>query len=122
MRLWRRKRSGDQPKPEPMSDKQRLEHLLNRLADKIGEDDDMDRFWSREVRACAGQIRAGKAWGLVGFLRLFDKDPRNTINDQPFAQGRDFQEAYRLATELLEEHEREMSRDVGERGDLTSPE
>jgi hypothetical protein len=109
MTLWRRKRRGDQPEPEPMSDKQRLEHLLDRLADKIGENDEWDRRWSRDVRARAGQIRAGQASGLVGFLRLFDKDPRNTINDQSFAQGSDFEEAYRLATELLAEHHREMS-------------
>ena len=122
MRLWRRARIGDQPKPEPMSDKQRLGQLLDRLADQIGEDDEIDRRWSREVRACAGQIRAGKAWGLRGFLRLFEQDPRNTINDQPFARGRVFREAYRLASDLLEEHEREMSRDAGERSDHATTE
>lgn len=79
MRLWRRQRRGDQPRPEPMSDKQRLEQLLYRLADVIGDDDEHDRSWSGKVRACADQVRAGDAWGLRNFLGLFGG--MGSIND-----------------------------------------
>src|SRR4051794_34550941 len=100
VRLWRWKRRGDSARPEGMSDKQRLEQLLYQLADDIAAagDDQIDLHWSREVRAYAGQIRAGQAWGLRNFLGLFGSDPRNAINDQPFARTRTFDEAHRLAT------------------------
>jgi hypothetical protein len=122
MRLWRRKRRGDQPRPEPMSDKQQLEQLLYRLADVIGDDDESDRFWSGKVRACADQVRAGKAWGLRNFLGLFGG--MGSINDQGFSYvlREDLSEAYTLASDLLREHDYEMSRHSGERGDHSSPE
>lgn len=111
MRLWGRGRPADEQ--EPISRKARLEQLLLRLADDIAADDGDDEFnlrWSREVRACAGQVGAGKPWGLEGFLRLFSNDPRNTINEQSFARTRTFEEAHRLAVELLQEHHDEESR------------
>jgi len=117
--------SGDQPEPEPMSEKQRLEQMLYRLADDIADDgEDQIRLpWSREVRTCAGQIRAGWPSGLRKFLGLFSGDPRNTISDQRFARTRTFREAYRLASKLLDEHDREQSRlRAAERGDNSSVE
>ncbi len=122
MRLWRRQRRGDQPRPEPMSDKQRLEQLLYRLADVIGDDDEHDRSWSGKVRACADQVRAGDAWGLRNFLGLFGG--MGSINDQRFAyvlRG-DLSEAYALASDLPRDHDYEMSRHSDEGGDHSSAE
>src|SRR4051794_5301119 len=109
MSLWHRKRRGDQPEPEPMSGKQRLEQLLYRLADLIGEGDERERFWSDKVRGCADQVRAGQAWGLRNFLGLFGG--MGSINDQDFtnALGGELDEAYTLARDLLREHDYEMS-------------
>jgi hypothetical protein len=110
MSLWRRKGRGDRSDPEPMSGKQRLEQLLYRLADLIGDHDESDRFWSGKVRACADQVRAGNADGLRNFISLFGG--MGSINDQPFSDvlRGDLSEAYGLASELLREHDREMSR------------
>ena len=114
MRLWPRKWGGDQP---AMSDKQRLEELLYRLADVIGDDDETDRFWSGKVRGCADQVRAGKPWGLRNFLGLFGG--MGSINDQGFSHvlGDDLSEAYTLASDLLREVEYESSHASGESGD-----
>src|SRR3954462_9051954 len=100
-----------------MSDKQRLEQSLYRLADVIGDDDEPDRFWSGKVRACADQIRAGKASGLRNFLGLFGG--MGSINDQAFSNvlSDNLSEAYALASELLREFDREMSRDPSESND-----
>lgn len=94
------------------SDKQRLEQLLYRLADVIN-----DGFWSDKVRASADQVRAGKADGLRNFLSLFGG--MGSINDSDFASvlGDDLNDAYELASELLREHDFEMSRYSGDRGD-----
>jgi hypothetical protein len=115
MRLWRRQRHGDQPEPEPTSDKQRLEQLLYRIADLIS--DDYDGFWSDKVRASADQVRAGNADGLRNFLGLFGG--MGSINDTDFANplAGVLSEAYGLATGLLREHDYEMSGHSGERGD-----
>jgi hypothetical protein len=104
-----------------VSDKQRLEQLLYRLADVIGDNDEYDRFWSGKVRACADQVRAGNAWGLRNFRGLFGG--MGSINDQGFSDvlRGELSEAYDLATSLLREHDREMSRYSGERGKLSSP-
>jgi hypothetical protein len=112
MSLWRWMWGGDQSRPEGTSDRQRLEQLLYRLADDIANDDDdkITLHWSREVRAYAGQVGAGQPSGLRNFLRLFDTDPRNAINEQRFARTRTFDEASRLASKLLEEHDRAEDR------------
>jgi hypothetical protein len=91
---------------------QRLEQLLYRLADDIANDDDdaITLSWSREVRAYAGQVGAGQPSGLRNFLRLFDTDPRNTINEQRFARTRTFDQASRLANKLLGDHDRVQRR------------
>ena len=96
----------------PMSDKQRLEQRLYRLADVID-----DGFWSDKVRTSADQVRAGKADGLRNFLGLFGG--MGSINDSDFAQvlRDDLSDSYGLASELLREHDYEMSRQSGERGD-----
>jgi hypothetical protein len=107
MRLWRRKRGSDQPPLEAMSDKQRLEQLLDRLADIIGDGDDTDRFWSGKVHACADQVRAGQVRGLRNFLGLFGG--MGSINDQGFSQVRELSEAYGLASGLLRQIEYEAS-------------
>src|SRR3954471_22711566 len=117
MRLWRRTRRGDQPPPEAVSDKQRLEQLLHQLADDIADNgDETDLRWSREVRAAADLIRRGKPWGLNIFLGLFEPVGRpfdqpypvpNPFTEQAFARTRTCDEAYRLARRLLEEHDRE---------------
>ena len=103
MRLWSRKPPGDRPEHESTSDKQRLERLLDRLADAIGDDDAADRFWSGKVRACAEQVRAGQPWGLRNFLSLFGG--MGSINDQGFSHPlrKDLSEAYALASALLRE-------------------
>src|SRR3954452_25439001 len=92
-----------------MSDKQRLEEMLYRVADGIGGDEEQGRFWSDKVRACADQVRAGDAWGLRNFLGLFGG--MGSINDQGFtsALGGELDEAYTLARDLLREHDYEMS-------------
>jgi hypothetical protein len=119
MRLWRRKRRGDQPRPAAMSDKQRLEQLLHQLADDIADNgDEADLRWSREVREAADLIRRGKPWGLKIFLGLFEPVGRpfdqpypvpNPFTEQAFARTRTCDEAYRLARKLLEEHKREQN-------------
>ena len=105
MRLWRRRRRGADG--EPISDRERLEELLHRLADDIAAEDDgpINRNWSRQVRTFAAQVGAGQPAGLEGFLRLFSNDPRNTINDQRFAGRMRFFEARGLAERLLAEHQ-----------------
>jgi hypothetical protein len=131
MRLWRRKRRGDQPQPEAMSDKQRLEQLLYQLADDIADDgDEIDLRWSREVREAADLIRRGKPWGLNICLGLFDPVGRpfdqpypvpNPFTEQAFARTRTCDEAHRLARKLLDEHEREeIHLRAAERGDHPS--
>src|SRR3954463_3403514 len=117
MRLWRRKRRDDQPQPEAVPDKQRLEQLLYQLADHIADNgDEIDLGWSRKVREAADLIRRGKPWGLEIFLGLFDPVGRpfdqpypvpNPFTEQAFARTRPCDEAYRLARKLLDEHERE---------------
>jgi hypothetical protein len=109
MSLWRWSK--------PTSDKQRLEEMLYRLADRIGDDDETDRFWSDKVRACADLVRAGKPWGLRNFLGLFGG--MGSINDQGFSGplGGDLSKAYTLASELLREVEYESSHHSGEQGD-----
>ena len=96
-----------------MSDKQRMEQLLYRLADIIGDGDETDRFWSGEVRACADQVRAGKVWGLRNFLGLFGG--MGSINDQGFSNvlGADLREAYALARDLLRQIDYDMSNHSG---------
>jgi hypothetical protein len=110
MRLWRRQPHGDRPAPEPVSDKHRLEQLLYRIADGIN-----DGFWSEKVRASADQIRAGNADGLRNFLGLFGG--MGSINDSDFGNRGQLSEAYDLAKALLREHDYEMSRHSGERGE-----
>src|SRR4051812_2198330 len=117
MRLWRRKRRDDQPQPEAMPDKQRLEQLLYQLADHIADNgDEIDLGWSRQVREAADLIRRGKPWGLNIFLGLFDPVGRpfdqpypipHPFTEQAFARTRTCDEAYRLARKLLDEHKRE---------------
>jgi hypothetical protein len=101
MRLWPWKPRGDPPERDPIADKRRLEQLLYRLADVIGDHDESDRFWSGKVRACADQVRAGKPWGLRNFLGLFGG--MGSINDQGFSHvlRKDLSEAYALASDLL---------------------
>lgn len=113
MSRWRRKWRGEQPEPEPMSEKQRLAQLFDRLADDIADEGD-SVSWSREVRKCADWVRVGSPEGLHRFFYLFNPDPRNTINEQPFAATRTFFEASRLASELLQEHQRAESRYASE--------
>ena len=131
MRLWRRKRRGDEPQPTAMSDKQRLEQLLYQLADDIADNgDEIDLRWSHEVREAADLIRRGKPWGLNIFLGLFDPVGRpfdqpypvpNPFTEQAFARTRTYDEAYRLARKLLDEHKREESHlRAAERGDHPS--
>ncbi|HEX8054401.1 MAG TPA: hypothetical protein VF517_15550 [Thermoleophilaceae bacterium] len=95
MSLWRRLWADDQARPEGLSDRQRLEQLLYRLADDIADDDHaISRLsWSREVRAAAGLVGAGNPRGLSDFVGLFDPDPRNTFNEQRFVNTRTFDEA-----------------------------
>jgi hypothetical protein len=123
MRLWGRGGSGDEQ--EPVSDIERLEQLLYRLADDIADDDGDDairRDWSRMVRDYAGQVGAGQPAGLNNLFRLFSSDPRNTINEQRFAQTRTFHEVMRLAARLLDEHNAEESRRrAAERGLVLRP-
>ena len=109
MSVWRWLFSDDQPEPDPVSDKQRMEELLYRLADSIGDGDETDRFWSGKVRACADQVRAGKPWGLRDFLGLFGG--MGSINDQGFSHPlrKDLSAAYALANALLAEVEEEAS-------------
>jgi hypothetical protein len=93
-----------------------LEQLLYRLADDIADEDrdsEINLRWSRDVRTRAGQVGAGSAWGLEGFLGLFSDDPRNTINEQRFAVSRTFNEAHRLAVKLLQEHDDDEERRRG---------
>jgi hypothetical protein len=117
MRLWRRTRRSDQPQPDAMSDKQRLEQLLYQLADDIADHgDEIHLRWSRQLREAADLIRRGKPWGLNIFLGLFDPVGRpfdqpypipNPFTEQPFARTRTCDEAYRLARKLLDEHSSE---------------
>lgn len=123
MTLWRRKGRGDHARAEPArSDKQRLEELLYRLADVIGDHDESDRFWSDKVRGCADQVRAGDAWGLRNFLGLFGG--AGSINDQGFSNvlRGDLSNAYGLAKSLLSAHDYDMSRHAGEHDDRSSAE
>jgi hypothetical protein len=103
MKLWGR--GARDEKPEPVSDRARLEQLLLQLADDIAADGD-DRWiteWSRQVRGCAALVAAGKPGGLWGFLGLFDNDPRNTINEHRFTRTSTFAEAMGLASKLSSE-------------------
>jgi uncharacterized protein DUF6966 len=112
MRVWRWLLSGDQPERDPNSDKQRMEQLLYRLADLIGDSNESDRFWSAKVRACADPVRAGKPWGLRNFLNLFGG--MGSINDQGFSHPlrKDLSEAYALANKLeIEETSGHRERD-----------
>lgn len=112
MSLWRWLLGDDHARPKGMSDTQWLEELLYRIADDIAADDHAHSRvdWSREVRGCAGLVGAGNPRGLRNFVRLFDPDPRNTFNEQRFVHTRTFDEAARLATKLLFEHEDEERR------------
>jgi hypothetical protein len=116
MRLRRRKRRGDQPQPEAMSDKQRLEQLLYELSDDIADHGDDHPRWSRQVREAADLIGRGNPWGLSIFLGLFDPVGRpfdqpypvpNPFTEQAFARTRTCDEAYRLARKLQDEHKLE---------------
>jgi hypothetical protein len=112
MRLWGR-RGRDDEEQKPVSDKARLEELLRRLADDIADDDRDNRTnlgWSREVRGYADLVGAGKPSGLEGLFRLFDPDPRNTINEQLFTSTRTFAEAMALARKLWDAHRAEEGR------------
>jgi hypothetical protein len=101
-----------------MSDKQRLEQLLDQLADDIAANgDETDLRWSRDVRAAADLIRRGKPWGLDIFLGLFKPVGRpfdqpypipNPFTEQAFARTHTCNEAHRLARKLLDEHNREQ--------------
>jgi hypothetical protein len=97
-----------------VSDKARLEELLYRLADVIGDGDEVDRFWSDKVRACADLVRAGKPWGLRNFLGLFGG--MGSILDQRFSGvlERELSEAHALASELLRGVEYEASHHADE--------
>jgi hypothetical protein len=121
MRLWRSKPRDDQQQSEAMPEKQRLEQLLNQLADDIDDhgDEESHLRWSRQVREAADLIRRGKPWGLHIFLGLFDPVGRpfdqpypipNPFTEQAFARTRTCDEAHRLARKLLDEHEREENR------------
>jgi hypothetical protein len=103
-----------------MSDKQRLERLLYQLADDIDDHgDDPKLRWSRQVREAADLVRRGKRWGLSLFFALFQPVGRpfdqpypvpNPFTEQPFARTPTCEEAYRLASKLVDEHEREARR------------
>ena len=110
MRLWGRGARDDEP--EPISDRARLEQLLNRLADDIADDGDDEWIteWSHQVRGYAALVAAGKPSGLSGVLGLFNNDPRNTINEQRFTWTRTFDEAMGLARKLWWEHSAEEGR------------
>jgi hypothetical protein len=106
MSLWRRLWGDDEARPEGMSDMQRLEQLLLRVADDIAADESNSFLdWSRQMREAAGLVGAGNPRGLDTFFRLCDPDPRNTFNEQPFTWTSTFREASRLASKLLSEHE-----------------
>jgi hypothetical protein len=113
MSLWRRKRRADQARPDGISDEQWLAQLFDRLADDIADDGD-DYSWSGELRKCAEWVRAGSSEGLHRFFRLRNPDPRNTFNEQPFTTTSTFFEASRLASELMQEHQRSERRHSSE--------
>ena len=126
-----RRRSGEEQEPaggeeqEPVSDIARLAALLHLLADDIASDDPDDAGnarWSATVRTCAFQVGAGQRAGLDSFLDLFSNDPRNTINEQPFARTGRFEETMRLASRLRREASEEDSRrEEAERGLVLVP-
>jgi hypothetical protein len=100
-------------------DKQRLEQLLFQLADDIADHGEDPQRWSRQVREAAELVRRGKPWGLSLFLALFAPVGRpfdqpypvpNPFTEQAFARTRTCREAYRLASKLMDEHEREERR------------
>jgi hypothetical protein len=120
MRFWRRSQRAGRPGPDPVSDRQRLEQLLYRLADDIAADDiaanrdSISYDWAGEVRKCAEWVSAGSPTGLTRFFQLFDTDPRNTIHEQRFTRTRTYRETARLASKLREEHDCEMRRAAAE--------
>lgn len=97
-----------------VSGKARLERQLYSIADIIGSApcDDIDRFWSEKVRACADLVRDGKPEGLSGFLGLFGG--MGSINDQRFSHilRGELSSAYSLAGELSREHRHEDKPEV----------
>jgi hypothetical protein len=123
MSFWNRTPNADES--EPISDLERLKQLLFRVAEDIfneAPDDEINRDWSRQVRGFAGLIGEGKPSGLDGYLRLFEPDPRNTINEQRFTWTKTFREASALAAELWNEHSAEERRlSEAERGVVLRP-
>lgn len=99
---FRIRRMEPQPEAQP-SDPERMARLLHELADRIGDDDEIDRFWQSKVRRCAALAEAGKPAGLQGFLQLFGS--MGSINDQRFSGvlQRELSAAHALAGSLLRE-------------------
>jgi hypothetical protein len=108
-----------EPPPDAVSDRERLNCLLDQVADDIAAHGDDPHGWSRQVREAGDLIGRGKPWGLSLFLKLYDPVGRpfdqpypipNPFTEQPFARTRTCKEAFQLACKLDHAHDREESR------------